>query len=58
MANVQSATSNTAAGNSQNVAQSNIVADGVWNEERIEKAMKTLKEMHIQVIILAGILRY
>jgi len=24
-------------------------AENVWDEERIEKALKTLKEMHIQV---------
>jgi len=26
-----------------------VAAEDVWDEERLEKAMKTLKEMHIQV---------
>jgi hypothetical protein len=25
--------------------------EDVWDEERLEKAMKTLKEMHIQVLL-------
>lgn len=30
-------------------SDSNQPAEEVWNEERLERAMKTLKEMHIQV---------
>lgn len=33
-------------------AASNPPVEDVWDEERLEKAMKTLKEMHIQVRVL------
>ena len=45
--NVQRLNEVTTAENGQQSAAK--VADDVWDEERLDKAMSTLKEMHIQV---------
>ena len=51
MAEGQQQTSRMPAGGSATDQQpdSDQAAEEVWDEERLEKAMKTLKEMHIQV---------
>lgn len=36
-------------GSDQQPPNSNQPGEDVWDEEKLEKAMKTLKEMHIQV---------
>jgi hypothetical protein len=43
----QSVPESADAGNANATAP--VAAEDVWDEERLEKAMKTLKEMHIQV---------
>ncbi len=51
--NVQRLNGGTTAENGQQSAAN--AADDVWDEERLEKAMSTLKEMHIQVSHSAAI---
>lgn len=50
MANNQQHSAQSAVGGSSNPVQlASSPVEGVWDEERLENAMETLKEMHIQV---------